>query len=74
MDDLQTIVNQISPKSVPINGSGFNSSSSTEITLPISPTDVNCTDLDNQTTDLQSGLNFLYLQIQNAQSRSRSSS
>jgi hypothetical protein len=120
MDDLQQIVNQISPGSVPItgpnsthnislpisatdvtwfdqsngdthsvqqalqttntrvssleSGSNSNSSSNTEITLPLSTADVNCTDSDNKTTDLQTRLNFLYLQILNPQSSSGSGS
>jgi hypothetical protein len=71
MGDLQTIVNKISPGSVPISESNSNSSSS-NITLPISTIDVNCADSDNQTTNLQTRLNFLYLQILNAQSSSGS--
>jgi hypothetical protein len=117
MDDLQQIVNQISPGSVPIPASSSSSnislpissadvtwfdqnngdthsvqqalqttntrvsslesgesSSGTEITLPLSATDVNCIDSDNQMIDLQSRLNFLYLQILNAQSNGGSGS
>jgi hypothetical protein len=110
MDDLQQIVNQISPGSVPISwssstnnnflpisatditwfdqsngdthsvqqalqttntrvsslesGSSSNSSSGIEITLPLSATDVNYTDSDNQTTDLQTEVDELKTQVE----------